>query len=170
MGKPVLGRFHAPQSIRQLSKGRGWDSELVGFLAPFARQDFVYIEDDFLADTLDATFWDTDTDAGSTAFAQGSLEGGNIRGVTQNTTGDNIAVHFSLPIFDAARNPGAEIRWKVVTYTANQLLFEFGFYDDPTDGTLQAVTNVDTPATGNGVTDLLAIHMDGSKTFKTFAL
>jgi hypothetical protein len=161
MGKPVLGRFHAPQSIRQLSKGRGWDSELVGFLIPFARQDFVYIEDDFLSDTMDATFWDVDTDTGSTAFAQGSLECGNIRGVTQNTTNDYIGVHSSIPIFDAARHPGAEIRYKIVTYTADQLVIEFGLYDDPTDGKLPSVTDVDTPATGNGTTDVLCIHMNG---------
>src|SRR4030042_102807 len=170
MGKPVNGRFRAPQSLQQLSKGRGWNSGLVGFLLPFARRDFVYYDDDFLSDTMDATLWNLDTDAGSTAFAQGSIESGNLRGVTQNTTGDNIGIHFSYPMFDAARNPGCEVRWKVVTYTAAQLLFEFGLWDAPTDGTLQCVTDVDTPATGNGGTDLLAIHMDGSQTFKTFAL
>jgi hypothetical protein len=48
--------FGAPQSLRQLTRGRGWNSELTGFLLPFARQDFVYFEDDFTADTLNAAY------------------------------------------------------------------------------------------------------------------
>ncbi|KKL58510.1 hypothetical protein LCGC14_2224680, partial [marine sediment metagenome] len=40
MGAPVLGRFHNPQSLEQLTKNRGWNSELVGFLLPFARRQF----------------------------------------------------------------------------------------------------------------------------------
>ena len=42
MPNPVLGRFHAPQSLRQLTKGRGFNSELVGFLLPFARVNYFY--------------------------------------------------------------------------------------------------------------------------------
>ena len=170
MGKPTNGTFRAPQSIEQLTKGMGWNSELVGFLIPYARRDYVYIEDDFLNDTLDATIWDQDTDTGSTPYAIGTLECGNIQGVTQNSTGDYIGIHSSIPIFDAARKPGAEIRFKIVTYTAAQLVIEFGLSDDPTDGTLQSVNNIDTPTTGNGVTDFLGIAMDGGKTLKTFAL
>src|SRR4030042_1478554 len=150
MGKPVNGRFRAPQSLQQLSKGRGWNSELVGFLLPFARRDFVYYDDDFLSDTMDATLWNLDTDAGSTAFAQGRLESGNLRGVTQNTTGDNIGIHFSYPMFDAARSPGCEIRWKVVTYTAAQLLCEFGLWDAPTVGNWRRMLVQWGPAGGIG--------------------
>ena len=42
MPDPTLGRFHKPTSLAQLTRGRGWNSELVGFLLPFARQDFIY--------------------------------------------------------------------------------------------------------------------------------
>ena len=38
----TLGKFHIPQSLEQLTKGRGWNSELVGFLLPLARQQFIY--------------------------------------------------------------------------------------------------------------------------------
>lgn len=163
-----------PQSFAQLTRGRGANSELVGFLLPFARQDFIYVEDDFINITLDTTngLWALGTDAGGTAFAQGALEGGTIRAQTAATDNNQVQIRggAGLISFAAARNPGAEIRWKVDTVNADELEVEFGFSDPLTDNTLSAVTDVDTPATGNGATDLVVIHMDGDQTLKTYAL
>lgn len=170
MPKPVLGRFSYPTSLAQLVRGRGYNSELVGFLLPFARQDFIYEEDDFTSDTLDGTKWDLGTDAGATAFAAGSLEGGTIRGQTAATDNNQIQIRWARTIFDAARNPGAEIRAKIDVVSSDGIEAEFGFSDPLTDETLSAVTDVDTPATGNGATDLVVLHIDGDQTLKTLAL
>jgi hypothetical protein len=168
MPDPVYGRFHKPGSLLQLTRGRGWNSELTGFLLPFARQDFIYIEDDFGSDTLNGVLWDLGTDAGSTAFAAGALENGTIRGATQNSSGDYILIKGSRVMFDAARNPGAEIRWKsdvVVTYKQ-----EFGFSDALTDDTLPALNDIDTPSITNGATDGVFIGRDTAQTLTTCAL
>lgn len=135
-----------------------------------AIQDFFYFEDHFGSDTLDGTRWDLGTDAGATAFAAGALEGGTIRAATAATDNNQVQIRYARTIFDAARNPGAEIKWKVDVVNANELEVEFGFSDPLTDDTLSAVTDVDTPASGNGATDLVVIHMDGDQTLKTYAL
>src|SRR3989337_4538974 len=170
MGLPAIGRFSAPQSIRQLTRGRGWNSELTGFLLPFARQDFVYFEDDFLADTLDATFWAVSSTAAATAitdFAQGALESGTIRGDTGTDDNAQIAIYWAgCGVFmDAARNPGTEIRFKtdVITSWDCEILLSDAKSDE-------AVTSVDpdAPVAENGVTNLAGIVLDTDDTLKTF--
>lgn len=165
--KPVNGRFNKPQSLAQLTRGRGWNSELVGFLLPFAKQDYIYVFDDFDADTLDDTRWELGTDAGSTAFAWQGLSGGVVTGATENTTNDYILIKGEL-IWDSAKNCGTEIRLKrdsIVTYKD-----EFGFSDPLTDDTLPALNDIDTPSITNGATDVAVICRDTSQTLTTYAL
>ena len=172
MAKPVLGRFNAPQSLAQLTRGRGWNSELVGFLLPFARQDFLYFEDQFLADTLDATYWATAVTAGGapTAFAQGALEGGSIQGATGTTDNGVSALYFlGTGVFlDAARRPGMEVRFKIDVVTGLQ--YEIGFSDAKTDEALPGIADIDAPAATNGVTDIAALHLDTDQTLTTLAV
>lgn len=168
MPKPINGQFNAPQSIRQLTRGRGWNSDLVGFLAPFARQDYFYFEDDFTSSTLDATRWTLGTDAGSTAFVQNTaLEGGVIRGATEAASGDYILIKYVNTIFDSARYPGCEIKEKRDVVTATK--WEFGFSDPLSDDTLPAINDIDTPTITNGATDVAVIGQDTSQTLTTLA-
>lgn len=165
MPKPIHGQFAQPLSIRQLTRGRGWNSDLVGFLAPFARQDFIYIEDDFTRDTLDGTMWDLGTDAGSTAFAAGTLVGGTIRGATEAASGDYILVKSAYAGATADKYPGCEIREKRDVVTATK--WEFGFSDPLTDDTLPALNDIDTPSITNGATDVAAFGQDTAQTLTT---
>ncbi len=167
MGNPVLGRFNKPQSIAQLTRGRGWNSELVGFLLPMARQDFIYIEDDFVT-AISTAHWTVGTDAGSTAFAYVAIEGGALRGATEAAANDYISVKHTAVIFDAARHPGCEVRWKADVVDSYKS--EVGFSDPLTDDTLTAINDIDTPTTTNGATDLVVIGRDTGQTLTTCAL
>jgi hypothetical protein len=155
-------------SLAQLTRGRGWNSELSGFLAPFARQDFVYVEDDFTEDTLNATRWEVATDAGSTAFAWNTAaSGGVITGVTEAASGDYVAVNGELTWL-SNKNCGTEICLKqdvIITH-----LIEYGFTDALSDETLPAINDIDTPSTTNGSTDISVIARDTSQTLTTLAL
>ena len=165
--KPVHGRFNAPLSLAQLTRGRGWNSELAGFLVPFARQDFVYIEDDFLADTLDGTFWELGTDGGSTAFVWNGISGGAVTGATENSSGDYIQIRGQLTWL-SNKNCGSEIYFKQDAIVTHKM--EFGFSDALTDDTLPAINDIDTPSIGNGATDVLVIGRDTAQTLTTYSL
>ena len=172
MPKPSIGMFNAPQSLRQLTRGRGWNSELTGFLLPFARQDFIYFEDDFLADTLDATFWAVASTAAATSitdFAQGALESGTIRGDTGTDDNAQIAIYWAGcgVMLDAPRNPGTEIRFKSDAITSWDC--EISLSDAKTDEALTAC-DPDAPAAENGVTDFAGLVMDTDDTLKTFVV
>jgi len=174
MPKPSIGMFNAPQSLRQLTRGRGWNSELTGFLLPFARQDYVYWEDDFLSDTLSTVYWAVASTAAATSitdFAQGSLESGTLRGDTGTDDNAQIAIYFTGgatgPLFDAARNPGTEIRFKTDVITSWDC--EIAFTDPKTDEALTAC-DPDAPVAENGVTDFAGLVLDTDDTIKTFVV
>ena len=57
------------------------------------------------------------------------------------------------------------IRWRANAVTG--FSFEVGFSDPKADEALPGVTDVDTPSIGNGVTDIVAIHMDTDQTDTT---
>lgn len=166
MAKPNIGRFKYPQSLAQLARGRGYNSELVGFLLPFARQDFIYIEDDF-AGALNADLWTLGTDAGSTAFVAGTKENGVITGVTENSSGDYILIKHAMVMWNATRNPGCEIREKRDVVITQK--WEFGFSDPLTDDTLPAVNDIDTPSITNGSTDVALFSQATDQTLTTLA-
>lgn len=167
MPKPVLGQFEYPTSLRQLTKGRGWNSELVGFLLPFARQDYIYIDGDFYG-TLNGDLWALGTDAGSTAFAAAAIENGAVRGVTEAASGDYVLIKFNDVTFNSARYPGCEIREKRDVIITQK--WEFGFSDPLTDDTLPALNDIDTPSITNGATDVAVIGQDTAQTLTTMAL
>lgn len=166
---PLLtpGKFSYPNSIRQLTRGRGWNSELAGFLARFAYQDFTYLFDDFHQDTLDATLWEVATDAGSTAFAWSVAQNGLIVGATENASGDYIAVNGQI-VWNSGKNCGAAIRFKQDTVATHKM--EFGFTDALSDETVPALNDIDTPTITNGATDVLIIGRDTAQTLTTYKL
>jgi hypothetical protein len=170
MADPTYGRFQAPGSLAQLTRGRGFNSELVGFLLPFAVQDYLYIEDDFTSDTLASALWSTVETNGGTAFAAGALENGTIRGITDAGAGDTLSIKYDRTIFDAARNPGCEIRWKTNAVPSTAGGMEFYFADPPTAEDATIIDDIDTPSVTNGVTDVVGIGRQKGATLTTATL
>lgn len=174
MADPVLGKFSNPTSLAQLTRGRGWSSELAGFLLPFARQDFVYKEYDFLETAITDdpnTDWGA-TDSAGVSAASYTTTPAAVNGVIGADTGttDNggVALTFDSVCFAATNKPGLHVRMKtdIVINAANEISFSDAF----TDANTIAVTDVDTPAIGNGATDGVFIMYDTDQTHKGLAV
>lgn len=173
MPKPQLGRFNRPQSLAQLTRGRGWNSELAGFLLPFATRDFIYREYDFLNDTITAD-WTVSNSSGTSAadYAVTETENGTVQGDTGTTDDGAIQINFDRVIFDAARNPGMEVRSYLDAVTGFGL--EMAFSDAPTTAYTKNTTAVSAAGaptiTSNGVTDICGIQMDTDFTLGTASI
>lgn len=133
---------------------------------PWLRAGVVYVEDDFTDDTISSTRWNLAADGTATTFAWSSGLGGRVAGATGTTDNGYHAINGDV-IWKGDNNCGMEIRWQVDVVT--NFTFELGFTDALSDETLPAVTDVDTPATGNGATDVAVIHMDTDQTLTTCA-
>lgn len=131
--------------------------------------DYEYVESGFNG-ALVAADWTTAVTAGGgpTAFAYSAVRGGVVQGLTGTTDNDATAIYRTQTFLDPADNPFMIIRWRSNVVTG--LSFEMGFSDPKTDEALPGVTDVDTPAVGNGVTDILSVHMDTDQTLTTAAL
>ena len=138
------------------------------FLAmhPWLRPGVCYIEDDFIEDTLSTTRWNLAADGGTT-FAWNLARSGQLQGSTGAVDNDAIAINGDAMWYGDA-NAGMEARFKIDVVTG--FSFEIGFTDALSDETLPAVTDIDTPATGNGATDVAVVHLDTDQTLTTAAL
>jgi len=143
--EPVIGRFNNPQSLAQLTRGRGWNSELVGFLLPYARQNFIYKEYDFLETAIGDdpnTDWSTDDGGGasSTGYAtDANAEGGTISAHSGTDDNKGIAlIHDSICLKPSA-NPGIHVRMKIDD--VSEVAHEMGMCDALTDESLVAVVD-----------------------------
>lgn len=165
MPKPALGRINNPLSLNHIGKFTGFNSQRLAAFIPLMLADYVYIKDDFLSDTLDGTNWDLGTDGGSTAFAAGTLVNGNIRGATENASGDYILIKHARVMWDAGKNCGATIKFKHDAIVTQK--YEFAFSDALTDDTLPALNDIDTPSITNGATDVVGIGCDTGQTITT---
>lgn len=157
MANPVLGRFDEPTSIRQLTRGRGWNSELVGFLLPFARQDYLYHEWDFcetaITDDPNA-MWAVSNSGGTSAasFAtKANAENGVIEGDTGTSDNGGISLVADAINLNADKNPGLHVIMQIDD--VSEAGMEAGFSDAKTDEDTLAITDVDTPTMANGATD-----------------
>lgn len=153
---------HNGRFIEKLGTPRG-----IGVaMFPQFRENVVFIEDDFIEDTISSTRWNLAADATATTFAWAAAAGGTIQGSTGTTANGYHALNGDV-IWSGDKNAGMAVRlkWDVVT----NFTFEIGFTDALSDETLPAVTDVDTPATGNGATDVAVIHLDTSQTLTTAA-
>lgn len=181
MALPKNGRFLYPQSMRQLEQfTKGFNSPMAGFLLPFARRDFIYVDFDFLTNatmTTDLTAANGGGSAAASFISQSSqTEDGNIVGVTgtgTRTTSITQIKHNGL-IFDAARNPGMEVRHQMSAVT--DLAFEIGF-QGPAPGTealhnQSALSAAGVPTiVSNTVTDQAGVALNiTSGTLHTMAL
>jgi hypothetical protein len=150
-----------PRGIEQFSP-----EGVFAALHPWLREGVVYIEDDFIEDTISSTRWNLSADGTATTYAWSSGLGGRLAGATGTTDNGYHAINGDV-IWSGDKNAGCEIRWQVDVVTG--FSFEFGFTDALADETLPAVTDVDTPATGNGATDVAVIHLDTDQTLTTAA-
>ena len=128
-----------------------------------------YVEDECCF-ALDTGKWTVPVTAGGapTAFAYSAQRGGVFAGATGTTDDGVCAIHCANTFLDPADKPFMIIRWLSDVVTG--FSFEIGFSDPKTAEELPGVTDVDTPAIGNGVTDIGCIHMDTDQTLTTCAL
>ncbi|MFA7267061.1 MAG: hypothetical protein WC054_12185 [Candidatus Nanopelagicales bacterium] len=133
---------------------------------PINRDKVVYVEDDFIEDTISSTRWNLAADGTATTFAWAVAAGGTIAGSTGTTDNGYFAINGDV-MWSGDKNAGMAVRWKSDAVT--DFTFEIGFTDALSDETLPAVTDVDTPATGNGATDVAVVHLDTDQTLKTAA-
>ena len=161
--RDALSRRHARSVLG------GTDASKVALLTKLLIKDYGHFESEF-GGALVAADWSTAVTAGGgpTAFAYAAVRGGTAQGATGTTDNDATAIYRTQTFLDPADNPLMIIRWKANAVTG--FSFEVGFSDPKSDEALPGVTDVDTPAVGNGVTDILAIHMDTDQTLATVAL
>ena len=171
MPDPKYGNFHAPGSLRQLTKGRGWNSELTGFLLPFAMRDYFYRMYDFENATISPD-WTVANSSGTSAadFAStDAVENGVLRGDTGTDDNGSITIYYGKTMFDAARNPGAEMGLSFDAVTS--LAYEFMFTDPPTTSTtlnISALSDVGAPTwASNATTDSAGIVLNTDLTATT---
>jgi len=147
----------------------GSDPVKLALLIKVLKFDYGWLEDEFVQ-ALDTTRWTTAVTAGGgpTAFAYSAVRGGVIQGQTGATDNDAISIYLTQTFLDPADNPFMLIQWRSNAVTG--FSFEIGFSDPKTDEALPGVTDVDTPTVGNGVTDILCLHMDTDQTLTTVAL
>lgn len=130
------------------------------------KDSIVSVDDDFLEDTISSTRWNLAADGTATTYAWAAARSGTIQGATGTTDDGYHAINGDVLWYgDANCGMAVRMKWDVVT----SFTFEIGFTDALADETLPAVTDVDTPATGNGATDVAVIHLDTDQTLATAA-
>jgi hypothetical protein len=164
-----------PQSLEQLTKHRGWNSELVGFLLPMARQQFIYQEWDFQESAEDDNpnaMWAYANSSGTSAadFATVANDpNGAIVSDTGTADDGGVSLYGDSINIDAARNPGLHVRAKIDDIT--ECAFEIAMTDAPGDSDTVTCTDYDTPTVANTVTDGYIVGFDtDTATEKGFAL
>lgn len=174
MPEPVYGQFHSPGSLLHLTRGRGWNSELTGFLLPLARRNYWFKHYDFEEQTINPD-WTVANSSGTSAadFAiTANAEDGVLTGDTGTDDNGSIVIHYDTAMFDAARNPGMEVRILFDTVTTNPLV-EIGMHDPATNEYTININDIDTPTlASNGVTDsfFFCLEGDSAQTLKSPAL
>ena len=170
---PQIGRFNRPQSLAQLTRGRGWNSELTGFLLPLAVRNYFYEKYDFHNATISPDWAVSNSGgAGAADYAVNALEMGTVRGTTGTTDNGSVEIHFGMVMFDAARNPGMEVASKFDVVTGHA--FEMAFADAPSTAStlnVSALTAGGVPTiASNGVTDQAGIVLNTDLTLATAAV
>jgi hypothetical protein len=145
MPDPVIARYNRPQSLNQLAKGRGWGSELTGFLIPMARQDFIYHEYDFCETAITDdpnTDWGTDDGGGTSSAVYATVanaENGTIKADTGTDDNKGIALIHDSICLNPDKNPGMHVIMQIDD--VSEAAVEIGMCDALTDESLVAVTD-----------------------------
>ena len=164
-GALLTGNAGLPGNTRWMER-MGTPRGVLAAMFPRMLDSVVYVEDDFLEDTISSTRWNLAADGTATTFAWAAAEGGTVQGSTGATDNGYHAINGDV-IWSGDKNCGMAARFKLDVVTG--FSFEIGFTDALSDETLPAVTDVDTPATGNGATDVAVIHLDTDQTLTTAA-
>lgn len=129
-----------------------------------------YLERHDFNTAIETAHW-TAANAGTapTDFAYNAQRGGALRGATGTTANNVIALYKAQTYFDAADNPFMLVRFKTPA-AVSSFAFEIGFTDPKTSEVAVSVTDIDTPAIANGVTDGVVLAMDTAQTLVTPAL
>ena len=114
--------------------------------------------------------WVSNVTAGGapTAFAYNAQRNSGLQGATGTTDDGVVELVYHAALFDPSDNPMVWFRF-IAPAAVSGFSFEIGL-SDPRTAALPGVTDVDTPATGNAVTDMAAVHMDTDQTLTTAAL
>ena len=167
---PMLLGTTLPFSLRHVrSLFGGSDPKKIAMFIKLLTADYGYVEEECCF-ALDTAKWTTAVTAGGgpTAFAYSAVRGGVFQGRTGTTDNDVTAITAAQTFLDPADNPFFIISFSVTAVTG--FSFECGMSDPKTDEALPGVTDVDTPTTGNGVTDIVCVHMDTDQTLTTAEL
>lgn len=158
--------FHGNK--RHLDKIGSSQSPLVTLLSRLAWQSVYFRMDDFDVDTINLDSYVLGADTGATTFAAAAtqLATGVIQGATGTT--DNEGFSIQGPIIVLGDN-GCFVEFRLQWDAVTGFQMELGFINAATDATLPVVTDVDTPATGNGGTDVAVLHIDTDQTLTTMA-
>ena len=168
-----IGRnSYIPFSQSQMRRSNvGMPNSDLAQLLQWNAKDFAlsYFEDFALpASATLPTYWTSAVTAGGapTAFAvpATALLGGAISGLT-GTTDNGVAAIAGPLIYRGDNNPLFVCRFKINTVSGYS--FEIGWSDALTDEALPAVTDIDTPAIGNGSADTAVVHLDTHQTLTT---
>lgn len=151
-------------SRRQFDRQFFSPRNLMYALYPYMRRQTVYLDEDFLEDTINLDKWALSKDANATNFAINAAQGGTIRGTAGNTDGEGISI-AGFNVWSGDKNCGMEVRMKLNVVTNAQ--FEIGFADTATDFKDPIVSDVDVPTVGNGAGDFALIGMDTGETLAT---
>lgn len=153
--KKALSRLHDPSALANLFYANQFGST-------------VFELDDFNQITFTGQQeWTETKDVGGTSFAINAQQNGVIRGSTGATATDGISL-IGPVIYKGDKNAGLQIRFKIDVVTAYR--FEVGWINDVTDKTTPAVSDIDTPAFGAGLTEGAVVHIDTAQTLTTMAL
>lgn len=160
-----------PFSLQHLRSAFGHTGpQTLAAMAELMPWDYFYEKHEF-SRSLDTAYWTATVTAGGapTAFAFNAQRNGALRGATGATDNGVTALSYASVIFDPADKPMFWLRF-VAPAAVTGFSFEIGFSDAKTDEALPGITDVDTPASGNGVTDIGCVHLDTDQTLTTAAL
>ncbi len=164
-----VGLHRSPHSFAHVKDITPLNSHLANFLKAFASEDVYYRKWEFDGNALIDDFWTLASDATATDFTVPSPQ--ELGGVLLGSTGatDNGGLSMRGPtVVKGDKRAYLHVHFSVSAITSLQ--FEIGFIDAITDPKAPVITDVDTPASGNGASDIAVVHMDTDQTLKTMAL
>lgn len=153
-------------SEKQIKKIVALNAPLANYLKAFASEDIYHRVWHFDGDAVIDDFWTLSADATATPFAP-VASGFGITGSTGTTDNGGLSM-FGKPVLKGDKVAGIHVHFEVDE--VDDLQMEFGLVSAVTDKTLPVVTDVDTPAVGNGATYAAVVHMDTDQTLQTMAI
>lgn len=165
MAKPTPMFEQKPMSLAHMrSVFAGTDPRKLAALCASMPWDYFVKTYDFESPTMTSD-WSTAVTAGGapTAFAYNGIRNAAARGATGTTDDGVTAIYYHAAVFDAADNPLMIARLKMPA-AVSAFVMEIGFSDPKTDEKLVSVSDVDTPAVANGITDAVIFNYDDEQT------